>query len=256
MYTVSPKMHECFCMRLLLLHVRGPTSFEDLRRYEDEVLPTFEMACRARGLFENDGHWRMCMQEADLGQMPIAMRRLFSIILIHGRPTHVMELWQEFKSQLSADFKRRNRNLSDAEAEDCALQFFANKLHFSAGLQMKDVGMPAPTRQAAQLDVVNDVGDQPMLDDLADRMRMLNPEQRAVFNAVINAVDNGGQKLHFLDAPGGTGKTFLLQLLIGHVRQQGGSVLGVASSGIAATLLPQGQTAHSMFRIPVATVRR
>ncbi|CAN1781978.1 hypothetical protein LINPERHAP1_LOCUS15628 [Linum perenne] len=50
---------------------------------------------------------------------------------------------------------------------------------------------------------------------------------------------------------GGTGKTFLYNCIISKVRSTGGISLVVASSGIAATLLPDGVTAHSRFKIPL-----
>ncbi|CAN1189516.1 ATP-dependent DNA helicase PIF1 [Linum perenne] len=47
------------------------------------------------------------------------------------------------------------------------------------------------------------------------------------------------------------GKTFLYNCIISRVRSTGGITLVVASSGIAATLLPDGVTAHSRFKIPL-----
>lgn len=57
--------------------------------------------------------------------------------------------------------------------------------------------------------------------------------------------------MFFLDAPGGTGKTFLINLLLAKVRSDGGIALAVASSGIAATLLKGGKTAHTAFKLPL-----
>ncbi|GBL80688.1 hypothetical protein AVEN_225338-1 [Araneus ventricosus] len=47
------------------------------------------------------------------------------------------------------------------------------------------------------------------------------------------------------------GKTFLINPLLGKVRQRNEIVLAVASSGIVATLLTGGRTAHSAFRLPL-----
>ena len=55
----------------------------------------------------------------------------------------------------------------------------------------------------------------------------------------------------FLDGPGGTGKTFLYECLSANLRSRGKKVIAVASSGIAATLLTGGRTAHSQFKIPI-----
>jgi hypothetical protein len=54
-----------------------------------------------------------------------------------------------------------------------------------------------------------------------------------------------------LDAPGGTGKTFLISLILAKIRSQQKIALAVASSGIAATLLDGGRTAHSPFKLPL-----
>ena len=50
---------------------------------------------------------------------------------------------------------------------------------------------------------------------------------------------------------GGTGKTFLLNTILACIRSQGEVALAVASSGIAATLLAGGRTAHSTFKLPL-----
>ena len=54
-----------------------------------------------------------------------------------------------------------------------------------------------------------------------------------------------------VDAPGGYGKTYLIEGLLASVRSEGKITLAVASSGIAAELLTGGQTAHSRFKIPI-----
>ena len=50
---------------------------------------------------------------------------------------------------------------------------------------------------------------------------------------------------------GGTGKTFVWKTLIYSLRSERKIVLAVASSGIAALLLPAGRTAHSRFKLPI-----
>ena len=57
--------------------------------------------------------------------------------------------------------------------------------------------------------------------------------------------------LFFIDGPGGTGKTFTYNALLAAVRAEGGIALAVASSGVAALLLPGGSTAHGRFKIPI-----
>ena len=60
-------------------------------------------------------------------------------------------------------------------------------------------------------------------------------------------------RLFFIDGPSGTGNTFVYTLLLGTVHSQGNKIITVASSGLAALLMPGGRTAHSHLgiRIPV-----
>ena len=54
--------------------------------------------------------------------------------------------------------------------------------------------------------------------DLQERLNQMLPnlmlEQRTVFHTVMNKVNSNVPALLFLDAPGGTGKTFLLNILL------------------------------------------
>ncbi|KAL4104185.1 hypothetical protein QTP88_019494 [Uroleucon formosanum] len=54
-----------------------------------------------------------------------------------------------------------------------------------------------------------------------------------------------------LDAPGGTGKTYLINILLAKVRSSYRIAIAAASSGIAATLLHGGKTAHFAFKLPL-----
>ncbi|CAL1406483.1 unnamed protein product [Linum trigynum] len=65
------------------------------------------------------------------------------------------------------------------------------------------------------------------------------------------SVEEGSGKFFFLYGHGGTGKTYLYNTVIAKLRSQQKIVLVVASSGIAATLLPDGSTGHSRFKIPI-----
>ena len=57
MYSVSPREGERFYLRILLMHVPGPHSFDDLKRIPEEFgggqAETFQQACYRRGLLED-----------------------------------------------------------------------------------------------------------------------------------------------------------------------------------------------------------
>ena len=67
----------------------------------------------------------------------------------------------------------------------------------------------------------------------------------------MHYVDNQVGKTFFLDAPGGTGKTFLIRLLLPSIRSKNDIALALASSRIAATLLPGGRTGHFALKLPL-----
>jgi hypothetical protein len=64
--------------------------------------------------------------------------------------------------------------------------------------------------------------------------------------------DNRVRNLILLQGEGGTGKTFALNVLSELLNAEGIPVRASASTGIAATRLLCGATAHSLFGIPVS----
>ena len=54
MYTVSVKDEERFYLRVLLLHVRGVTCFEQLKSVNGATYESFKGAAAARGLSAKD----------------------------------------------------------------------------------------------------------------------------------------------------------------------------------------------------------
>lgn len=80
-----------------------------------------------------------------------------------------------------------------------------------------------------------------------------NIDQRHVYDSIIACLEDGhlGSKIFNINAPGGSGKTFVLNGILAHFRSLGYKCIAAASSGIAATLLNGGRTAHSFFGLPI-----
>lgn len=79
----------------------------------------------------------------------------------------------------------------------------------------------------------------------------LTDEQRRIYDKIMLSVEQERRGLFFLYGYGGTGKTYIWRTLSAALRSKGEIVLTVASSGIAALLIPGGRTAHSRFVIPI-----
>ena len=58
-------------------------------------------------------------------------------------------------------------------------------------------------------------------------------------------------KCYFIDAPGGTGKTYCLNAFIHLCLSMGLNVLVTGSTGVSAILLKGGRTSHSQFKFPL-----
>jgi hypothetical protein len=104
-YSVSPTNPELFHLRILLNHVKGATSFEDIKRVDGkEPCQTFTQACLELGLIEDDKEWGRVLKEAEVSLLPYQMRNLFVRLLIHCQPVAPHELWDDFKEAMSEDF--------------------------------------------------------------------------------------------------------------------------------------------------------
>ena len=80
---------------------------------------------------------------------------------------------------------------------------------------------------------------------------LLTSDQREVYDIFCSTINGDDGGMLFLDAPGGTGKTFLINLILAKLRSEGKIALATASIGIATTLLTGGRTLHSTFKIPL-----
>ena len=263
MYFVPPTAGERFYLRTLLTVVRGAKSFEDLRRYNsNDPHPTFYAACIARGLLENDGEWSQCLAEASMMQTGGRLRHLFATILLFCNPSQPDQLWQQYRSHICDDLPYRLRGLginaaSDNDIYDYGLHMIDNILHES-GHNLGDWPcMPQIRRQWEQYGVNEMIAEQLNYNRDNEHLfweshhRLLNNEQRIAYQRILHSVDDNTGRMFMINGCGGTGKTFLYKVICSKLHSEGSIVLCVASSGIAALLLPGGRTAHSMFKIPI-----
>lgn len=269
-YTISPKAGECYFLRLLLNEVAGPTSFQNLRAYNGQVFETYRAACLARGLLENDHHLHQAVGEASATQSPSNLRSLFVIILTACEPRNPLEIWMAFRDVISEDILHRYRQeVNNPEADfnediyNKTLCLIEEKVLLMCGQPLASYGLPAPTQgrderlaREYQREVTYNLEE---LSLQAENMQeKLTDSQREVYNsfmAMLEAQGEMNKNMMFLDAPGGTGKTFVINLILAKIRSMRKIVLATASSGIAATLLQGGRTLHSTFKVPLDTHR-
>jgi len=127
-----------------------------------------------------------------------------------------------------------------------------------SGKSLEECKLPLPTIRFENLDGTSRLMAQQLnydpiaLDEIWTTGYMsTNPSQRHILDTITHSLDTDEFGLFFIDGPGGTGKTFIENLILAYVRKRGGIALAVASSGIAALLLEGGRTSHSQFKIPI-----
>nr|XP_017245284.1 PREDICTED: uncharacterized protein LOC108216935 [Daucus carota subsp. sativus] len=256
---------EIWYLRLLLTKVRGPTSFNHLKTVDGVCCNTFKEACHKYGFLEDDNEWNELLQECSNCGFPGQIRELFVHIMVNCQVTDLSSLWKKYWKSMSDDIVMRHRKEdvnNHVSISDKQLQFYVlaeiDKLLRSIGKSLQQFAqLPQPPSSFLHRGADNLIKDetsydvQEMEEEFNKLFPNLNTEQLEVYNAVYNSVQNGEGRLFFVYGSGGCGKTYVWKTLIYKLRSMGKIVLPVASSGIAATLMPGGRTAHSRFKIPI-----
>ena len=251
---------EKFYLRMLLHNVPGPKSFEDLRTVEGVIYDTFKEACVKRGLIEDDKEIEKALDEAYSIQFGDQFRHFFATLMMFGSPTGPKELYKAYEIMLCEDLTKKE-GLPPGEPNDFVKNLCLLKLqaifHENNKDMVKDFGLPRPQELQRSAKVPKLISDEHSYDivKLADRaalnVKKLNQEQRVVFDGVMESVDTESGKMFAIDAPGGSGKTFILDCLLSLVRSQGKVALAMATTGIASTLLANGRTVHTKLNVPL-----
>ncbi|XP_073152577.1 uncharacterized protein [Henckelia pumila] len=245
---------ERYYLCLLLLHVRGPTSYDDLLTVGTTLCSTFKESSQVRGLLECDESNFQCLNEAVDFHMPYALRRLFATILVHCQPSDVRRLWDAFCHHLFEDFGRSGL-VDELEIMSQTLQSISDFLE-SMGKNASMYDLPKLTMFSKHRDLLKSrevIEEQsvPIPATDLDAHHHLNHAQTLAYDMIMDCIDRNSGGLFFVNGPGGTDKTYLYRAILATVRSRGIIALATATSGVAASILPGGRTAHSRFKIPI-----
>ena len=251
----SPVEQERYYLYLLLLHVPGARGWEDLKRTPglDEPAGTFQEAAILRGLVDDEEEYRRAMADACDLKMPRPLRTFFAHLLLNCGIASGEPYWDEFKEKLAEDYSR-SQPLD--VALDHALKDIQTVLE-TAGKKNSDFNLPAPSDfdhaawMGRELRAEMDFDGEAEREKASSMRAQMYTEQREAFDAVLAAVDCESEAMFFVDGPGGSGKSFLFEGILHHVRGKGDIGIACAWSGLAATLLPGGRTVSSRFGLPV-----
>ncbi|XP_057434847.1 uncharacterized protein LOC130727665 [Lotus japonicus] len=263
---VAPGCGELYYLRLLLNFQRGCMSFDDLKTHKNRTYETFRDACDAMGLLKDDREFIDAMHNVAKISSGFYVRNLFVTFLLGNTLSNPLNVWNKTWHELADDIQynmRKTHNKPDLVIEEHRLKDLClmeiEKILMVNSKSLKDFpGMPR-----VEANTLTEYGNVLLLNELNfDPIEMtrlheecflkLNDGQSKIYNEIMAAITSDNGRFFFVYGYGGTGKTFLWKTLTYKLRSEKKIILNVASSGIAALLLPGGRTAHSLFSIPLS----
>ena len=247
---VRPTQGETFYLRVILQN-KPCRSFKDARTVNGVVFPSYQAAALEMGLFADVNEGIYALQEATHTlRTPHQLRLLFVHLLINDCIKSPMETWQTFRDVLCQDFMLRFHG-DVALATNHCLQHISRELE-EHGKSPADFGLDEP--EVASDEVEHELarwqGQTPHALANAIRARdKLLPEQRHVFDTIMEHVNDGTGLCAFVDGKAGRGKTVVVNAICDMVRAMNKIVLPTATSAFAAQLYPGGRTTHSTFKV-------
>ena len=278
MYQVTPngKNTELYHLRVLLTKREGMASFEELRTFEGVTYSSFKETAVAMKLMREDKEWRICLEDYCFTVTNIQMlREQFVIIIFYNNVENPKTLWDEFKDYLCDDFRYQRVCMEGilAESTECTQDDYDSALHQLSDIlsgppfkrHLTDFNLPQPMKEKENLiafqhfeeiriqsETTNIELERDQYENMCSSMNAGQLSLMNTLNTELADIKNKNTaKCYFIDAPGGTGKTFCLNAFIHRCLSLGLKIIVTSYSGVAALLLRNGRTAHSQFKFPL-----
>ena len=282
--TLTRRNGEQYYMKLLLDRIRGPTCYRDLKVYPNNIhryFDTFKEACLARGLLENDKDIINTLTEICEYGLTSDARSTFASYLREGEMNHPLIVWDKMKDYMYSDlvlkFNRKYSTLKQdfikintlseenkKKMQDTAL-YEIEKIMRYHGESIGKYKFKVPhytdifqsNKDSLDYYIEGTYDSEKCNQRAIENITKMNDEQKQVYDGIINIINDEERALMpkgrciFINAPGGTGKSFILKTICDFVRGNSERAIMVGASGIAALNFEGGRTAHSRFKIPL-----
>jgi hypothetical protein len=232
-YYVNPNAGELYYLRMLLMIVKGATSFVDIRTFEEIVYASYKEACAAWGLLGDDLEWYQAFDEAVVWGFGPRLRRLFVTMLIYCGVKNERHFFDKYWVALADDIQYtvrvRLRNMDyivpDIELKDLLLDRLT-ELFVKFGSSITNFNLPPKSSsQAVYYD--NRLIREELSYDAEKLAReavilldKLNVDQVVAYNTIVDAVVQEKPGFFFVSGFGGAGKTFLWNVIMSYLRGQ------------------------------------
>ncbi len=254
---LSACQSEIYFLRMLLYHRAGATSYADLRTVNGVEEATFQAACLKMGILDNEDEIDKVLEEAASVRFGAQLREVFATLLIWVKPADPRGFWQKHQALLCEDLLHRDglHEPNESILNEVLLEL---EEHVQRnGLDLENFNLPKPNKSLIKERIPREIREETNYDTSAltaivqENVPKFNSEQRDVYQRVMKSIEEDLGEMIAIEAPGGTGKTFLISTILAKVRSEKQVALATATSGIAATLLMNGRTIHSRCKVPI-----
>ncbi|XP_058733993.1 uncharacterized protein LOC131605682, partial [Vicia villosa] len=260
-----PGSGERYYLRTLLNYVKGPRNYQEIKTVNNVLYDTFKDACFAMGLLHDYKEYIDAIIESSNWGTGTFLRKLFATLLISKQLSRPEDVWHKTWHYLGDDILHRQRlilqlpdlELSDDDIKSLVLQDLESFLQSNNRslsdfpiMPQIDASLTSESQNRLIYDELN-YDTQLLAIEHTQLMSTMTVEQRTVYDKIMARVEENKPGIFFLYGYGGTGKTYIWRAMSAALRSKADIVLTVASSGIAALLIPGGRTAHSRFSIPL-----
>jgi ATP-dependent DNA helicase PIF1 len=240
---------EMWSLRLLLQNVKGPKSFDDLLH----GATTFVEAAGAAGLLADEAEYEHYMREVAHEEHPVRCRQVFADLLMSVAVPNPIKLWNEMKDLMSQDFRYQSNHLGSAFHETCNKHalWSVNECLKKLGSSLDKFGFAqfsycrsSELSGALEQPISRITCTAPCTFQIEEKLA-LNAGQLLFFDEIERMHNSKMPYLLILQAPGGTGKTHTMNMIIKFLLDVAVKVAVTSTTGISATALIGGRTVHS-----------
>jgi hypothetical protein len=249
-YAVSPRNVELYSLRLLLNMVRGAISWRCLLHFDGFIYPSFQDACRARGLLNDDNSAVSAFMEiVQLSVSAANIRQQFVNFLLHVHIESPVQFFHLFASDM-CDGESTRENINNALLHiDSMLREMHSSLSVFGFELVPNNYYPIAEENPDPIDLRS---------HFEELLAVCSEEQKRAVDSVMSEAmispSSRQSNVFIIQGGAGTGKTLWVNCVSAALRDSRKVVQCIASSGLAASLIAEGQTAHSALGIPIPTL--
>ena len=251
------KAGEAYYLRTIVLK-KALHSFEDAKTNAGIIYPTYQECAVQSGYISDTEECIGSFREFAPTETPRTLRHHFTVMALEGYPVLAIFNDLELRGYLMADFLAEENPINHDAAFNKLLLDLYNRFE-AHDKTLTQFGLPEPTGTSTLLErhkLTHNVTVETTKYNLLNQQYPRNEEQETAFQFVADAVKtqtaDGPAKLIFLSGDAGTGKTTLAKQIAAYVRSLDKTVLGCASTALAANNYGNDfSTAHLLFSFPV-----